>query len=80
MAKRGYRRDYTTAVGGLREKRGPLPAEAMSSFLTLWPGATAELRRKIAGVTLAYLLFNRPGAASHMRACDVRPTPLGLEV
>lgn len=79
-AKRGYRRDYTAAVEVLRVKRGPLPAEAVSSFLTLWPAAAAELRKKIAGVTLAYFLFNRPGAASHMRACGVRPTPQGLEV
>lgn len=79
-AKRGYRRAHTAAVGGLREKRGPLPAEAVNSFLGLWPRAAPALRDKIAGVTLAYLLFNRPGAASHMRACDVFPTAGGLEV
>lgn len=79
-AKRGYRREYTAAVGGLRLKRGPLPAAAVSTFLQLWPGAPPDLRHAIAGVALAYTLFNRPGAASHMRACDVFPTARGLEV
>lgn len=79
-AKRGYRRAQTAAVGGLREKRGPLPAEAVNCFLGLWPRAAHALRDKIAGVTLAYLLFNRPGAASHMRACDVFPTRRGMEI
>lgn len=67
-------------MGGLREKRGPFPAEVVNSFLSLWPRAPPALRDKVAVVTLAYLLFNRPGAASHMRACDVFPTVGGLEV
>lgn len=79
-ARRGYRREYTAAVGGLRHKRAPLPAEVVSSFLRLWPSASGLERHKIAGVALAYLLFNRPGAASHMRACDIYPTARGLEV
>jgi len=79
-AKRGYRRTYTAAVGGLPEKRGPLPAEVVASFLDLWPSADLDRRNKIAGLTLAFLLFNRPGAASHARAMDVFPTATGLEV
>lgn len=79
-AMRGYRREFTTAVGGLRLKRGPLPAEAVSAFLSLWPGAPLDLRHVIAGVALAYALFKRPGLASHMRACDIFPTARGLEV
>lgn len=79
-AKRGYRREFTAAAGGLRLKRGPLPAAAVSRFLELWPGAPPDLRHAIAGVALAYTLFNRPGAASHMRACDIFPTARGLEI
>lgn len=52
----------------------------MSSFLKLGPDTPGPLRNAIAGVALAYTLFNRPGAAFHMRACDAFPTPLGLEV
>jgi len=79
-AKRGYRRQHTAAVGGLPLVRGPLPAEVMDGFMSLWPRADAVLRNKLAGTVLAYLLFNRPGAASHMRAMDVHPTSGGLEV
>lgn len=79
-AKRSYRRAHTVAVGGLLEKRGPLPAEAVNCFLSLWPRAAPALRDKVAGVALAYLFFNRPGAASVMRACDVFPMARGLEV
>lgn len=79
-AKRGYRRMFTAVAGGRRRKRGPLPAAAVSSFLKPGPDASGPLRNAIAGVALAYTLFNRPGAASVMRACDAFPTPLGLEV
>lgn len=63
----------------LRLKRGPFPAAAVSAFLGLWPGAPPDLRLAIAGAALAYTLFNRPGAASHRRACDTFPTAKGLK-
>jgi len=79
-AKRGYRCQYTAAVGGLPLVWGPLPAEVMEGCMSLWPRADPLLRNTLAGTVLAFLLFNRPGAASHMRAMDVQPTPSGLEV
>lgn len=80
QATRGYRYLYTTAAGARPERRGPVPAAAVESFLDLWPTAGPELRAKIAGTDLAFLLFNRPGAASHTRALDVFPSRAGLEV
>jgi len=80
QAKRGYRRCHTAAVGARPERRAPLPAAAVNAFLDLWPVADSSLRHKIAGTALACLLFNRPGAASHMRAADVFPSRNGLEV
>lgn len=79
-AKRGYRYVYTATTGARPERRGPLPASALEAFLDLWPSAGPDLRDKIAGTALAFLLFNRPGAASHMRALDIFPARAGLEI
>lgn len=80
QAKRGYRHVYTAATGARPERRGPLPASVLEAFLDLWPSAGPDLRDKIAGTALAFLLFNRPGAASHMRALNIFPARAGLEV
>jgi len=80
QAKRGYRRCHTAAVCARPERRAPFPAAAVNALLGMWPVAESSLRHKLAGSALAYLLFNRPGAAAHMRAADVFPSRNGLEV
>jgi len=40
----------------------------------------AHLRVQCAGLLLGYLLFNRPGAATCMRWCDVSFSPHGMEL
>lgn len=80
QAKQNYARTHTVEAGGRPKLRGPLPAAAVDAFLGLWPKAPPDLRCEIAGLSLAYLLLNRPGAASHMRALDVFPTRRGLQV
>lgn len=80
-ARVGYRRLHTEAAGELPEVRGPLPPEAVTELAAI--GLTtsdAARRRECAGLVLAYLMFNRPGAAANMRARDLRLTPAGLEV
>lgn len=80
QAKRGYARTHTVEADGRPELRGPLPAAAVDAFLGLWPTAPPDLRCEIAGLSLAFLLLKRPGAASHKRALDVFPTRRGLQV
>lgn len=79
-AKVGCRRLHVQAEGALPEVRGPLPPEAVVQFAALGLStADDSLVRQCAGLVLAYLLFNRPGAAANMRAQDLRLTPSGLE-
>lgn len=80
-ARVGYRRLHADAVGALPDARGPLPPEAVVQLTAIGLATTNDaVRRECAGITLAYLMFNRPGAAANVRARDLRLTPAGFQV
>ena len=80
-ARVGFRREHTDAVGALPDARRPLPPEAVEQIVQLGIGASdAATRRECAGITLACLMFNRPGAAANVRARDVHLTATGFQV
>lgn len=75
------RRLHTVAEGALPEVRGPLPPDVVTQLVAVGLATTDDAcRRECAGVVLAYLMFNRPGAAANVRARDVRLTPVGFQV
>lgn len=79
-AKVGCRRLHVQAQGSLPAVRGPLPPEAVLQFALLGLASTdAGTQRQCAGLVLAFLMFNRPGAAANLRAQDLRLTPDGFE-
>lgn len=72
-AKVGCRRLHVQAEGALPAVRGPLPPEAVLQLAHVGLATTSpDLQRKCAGLVLAFLMFNRPGAAANMRAMDLR--------
>eukprot|EP00170_Pyropia_yezoensis_P008222 contig_34259_g8249 len=80
-AKLGYRRLYVTAERALPERRGPLPSAVILDVAQLGLGTSdLSLERECAGLTLSFLMCNRPGAAANLRARDVRLMENGLEV
>lgn len=79
-ARVGYRRLHTDAAGELPEVRGPLPPEAVTELAAIGLDTTDPARRReCAGLVLAYLMFNRPGAAANLRARDLLLTPIGFQ-
>lgn len=72
-AKVGCRRLHVQAEGALPAVRGPLPPEAVLQLAHVGLATTSpDLQRKCTGLVLAFLMFNRPGAAANMRAMDLR--------
>eukprot|EP00168_Porphyra_purpurea_P002131 TRINITY_DN124_c0_g1_i4.p1 TRINITY_DN124_c0_g1~~TRINITY_DN124_c0_g1_i4.p1 ORF type:complete len:257 (-),score=28.79 TRINITY_DN124_c0_g1_i4:623-1303(-) len=60
---------------------GPIPADLiLRAVLGREELVTAERRRVYAGLVLAFLMFNRPGAAAALRAADMVFTHQGLRV
>lgn len=79
--RNGYLRLTAAGVGAIPEYVGPLPAEILHKIVTLGVNElTPEQRRVWAGLVLAGLIFNRPGAAAAMRAADLTFTPQWLHV
>lgn len=79
--RKGYKRLTETAAGGMPSFVGPLPVDIMLAALSLGGlRAPSEMRRACAGLVLAFLMFNRPGAAAAVRAADMRFTRQGLSV
>eukprot|EP00170_Pyropia_yezoensis_P004650 contig_18948_g4663 len=79
--RKGYLRLDAARAGGMPKVIGPLPAEVMARVSALATGApTPEQRWVFAGLLLAYIMFNRPGAAAARRAIDCLFTPTGLQV
>eukprot|EP00168_Porphyra_purpurea_P020480 TRINITY_DN863_c0_g1_i8.p1 TRINITY_DN863_c0_g1~~TRINITY_DN863_c0_g1_i8.p1 ORF type:complete len:496 (-),score=36.89 TRINITY_DN863_c0_g1_i8:1016-2503(-) len=80
-AQLGFRRLHVTNEGALPERRGPLPAAVVQAAAALGLATADEsLRRECAGVILAFLMCNRPGAAANLRARDLQLTPAGFRV
>jgi len=80
-ARVGFRRKHTDAVGALPDFQGSLAPEAVEKIVQLGIGASdAATRWECAGITLAYLILNHPGAAANVRARDVRLTATGVQV
>ena len=80
LARLGFRATALARADGLRPQRLPLPAAwllAVVNFGLATPDA--YLRIQAAGLVLAYLLFNRPGAAACIRAKDLLFTDAALE-
>ncbi|GAB0497401.1 hypothetical protein MMPV_008733 [Pyropia vietnamensis] len=80
-AKLGFRRLYVTRAEALPERRGPLPAAFIFAVARL--GLTTldvSLERACAGLVLAYMMCNRPGAAANLRARDAAVSDAGLRV
>jgi len=80
LARFGFRATALARADGLRPQRLPLPAAwllAVMEFGLATPDT--HLRIQAAGLTLAYLLFNRPGAAACVRAQDLLFTRTALE-
>lgn len=80
-AKLGFRCLHVANVEALPERRGPQTAMVMCAVARLGL-ATADLslERECAGLVLAILMCNRPGAAANLRARDVTVSPRGLRV
>ena len=80
LARFGFRSGALERAGALRPQRLPLPAAWMLAVVDFGLGTTDTLlRTQAAGLTLAYLLFNRPGAAACIRAEDLHFTDDALE-
>ena len=82
LAVYGHRAHALEAAGGaLALQRMPLPASFILRVCDLGLATpNALLRLQCAGLVLAFLVFNRPGAAACMRRCDVSFTAHGLEL
>eukprot|EP00170_Pyropia_yezoensis_P002844 contig_11976_g2850 len=80
-ARVGYRRKHIVVQGTLPDVRGPLPPETVMQLSAEGLGARDEARRRErAGLVLAYLMLNRPGAAANVCAQDLHLTPGGFQV
>ena len=80
LARSGFRAGALERAGSLRPQRLPLPASwllAVVDFGLATPDV--YLRIQAAGLALAYMLFNRPGAAACIRAQDLQFTDAALE-
>ncbi|GAB0494933.1 hypothetical protein MMPV_006230 [Pyropia vietnamensis] len=82
LAVFGYRAHaLERADGALPEQRMPLPAACILQVCDLGLAtANTYLRIQCAGLALAFVLFNRPGAAASLRRRDVAFTDNGLEL
>ena len=82
LALYGHRAHALEAAGGeLALQRMPLPAAFILRVCDLGLATpNALLRLQCSGLVLAFILFNRPGAAACMRRCDVRFITHGLEL
>lgn len=70
--RKGYMRLTALSAGQLPAYVGPLPADLVRDALLFGMKHKGALqRRACAGLTLAFLLFNRPGAAAALRAVDL---------
>lgn len=79
--RKGYQRLQAASVGGMPSVIGPLLATVMERVLKLAADhRSAAQRRTCAGLLLAYLMFNRPGAAASMRVVDCVFGPEGMQV
>ena len=80
LARFGFCAGALERADGLRPQRLPLPAAWVLAVVDFGLAATDPyLRLQAAGLTLAYLLFNRPGAAACVRAQDLRFTNTAME-
>jgi len=80
LARFGFRAGALTRAGALPPQRLPLPASWMLAVVEFGLATTdSYLRIQSAGLALAYMLFNRPGAAACIRAQDLRFTDVALE-
>jgi len=80
LARLGFRAGALQRAGALKPQRLPLPASwllAVIDFGLATPDA--YLRIQAAGLALAYMLFNRPGAAACIRAKDLMFTDAAME-
>ena len=82
LAVYGFRAHALDAAGGeLGLQRMPLPAAFILKVCDVGLSTPDTLLRlQCAGLTLAFVLFNRPGAAACMRRRDVSFTAHGLEL
>lgn len=79
--RKDYLRLSAARAGGMPLYTAPLPANVIQQALALGTrNPTTEQRRVCAGLVLAFLMFNRPGAAASMRAADMTFTTHGLRV
>ena len=80
LARLGFRASALERAGSLRPQRLPLPASWLLSVVDFGLATpNTYLRIQAAGLALAYMLFNRPGAAACIRAQDLRFTNVALE-
>jgi len=79
--RKGYMRLKAASRGAMRPFAGPLPPDMLLAAVRLGSGKpTPEQRRMCAGMVLAYLLFNCPGAVATTWAADMVFTSQGLRV
>jgi len=79
--RHGFARLYANHQGGLRNKRVPLPAAALTQMVALALTTTDPgLRRRVAGLTLTALTFSRPGEGANLRRKDVTLTPALMRI
>jgi len=79
--RKGYLRLDAARHGAMRRYAGPLPADVVYAALRLGCDHPSPVQRRVcAGLVLAFLMFNRPGAAAAMRQADMAFTPQGLRV
>lgn len=74
------RQECTAVLGGLPAVCFVPLAEVMQQAVRTWLMAEAAVQNRIAGASLAYIIFNRPGGASHMRTLDVLPRHHGPSI
>lgn len=79
--RREYLRVDAERAGELTEYSGPLPDDVVpGALLCALRRKDTATRRVCAGLVLAFLMFNRPGAAAIARAADLAFTAQGLRV
>ena len=79
--RRCYMRLKATSRGAMRPFAASLPPDMLLAAVRLGSGKpTPEQRRMSAGMVLAYLMFNWPGAVATTRAADMVFTSQGLRV
>jgi len=79
--RHGFSRLYSNHQGGLRNKRVPLPAAALTQMVALALKTTDPgFRIRVAGLTLTALTFSRPGGGANLRRKDVTLTPALMRI